>query len=90
MIFFSAPMPERFAIITALLLDRPTCIDCLCDKSGVKPARVNSILARIRRVMRVHRLPAGRCRACGEHRPVISIDAPADTPRARRKKRTAS
>ena len=76
-------MPERFAIITGLLLDRPTCIECLCEKSGIKPTRVKSILARISTVMRVHQIENARCRACGEHRAVVSIGAPDDTTRRR-------
>jgi len=78
-------MPERFAIITALLLDRPTCIECLSEKSGMKLARVEGILARISRVMRVQREPSGRCRACGEYRPVVSIGGPEDTTPLRRR-----
>jgi len=69
-------MAERFAIITALLLERPTCIDCLCEKSGVKQARVKSMLARNSRVTRVHQEANGRCRSCGEQRPVVSVDSP--------------
>ena len=75
-------MPERFAIITWLLLDRPTCMECLSEKSGIKPTRVKSILARISRVMQVRDLPAGRCRACGESRPVVFVEPPDATPSA--------
>ena len=75
-------MPERFAIITWLLLDRPTCMECLSEKSGIKPTRVKGILARIGRVMQVHDVPVGRCRVCGEHRPVMFIEPGDDTPRA--------
>jgi hypothetical protein len=68
-------MPHRSAIITALLLERPLCMDCVCAKSGMKPVRVNGVLANIGRVLNVRRLPQARCRACGEDRPTVSIDA---------------
>lgn len=69
-------MPERFAVITSLILERPLCIECICEKSGMKPARVNALLAKIGRVMKVRKFPKARCRSCGEDRPTVSIDSP--------------
>ena len=76
-------MRDGFAIITALLLDRPTCIECLSEKSGMKWGRVKVVLAGIGKVMRVHHVDNARCHACGEQRAVVSIDAPDDSTRSR-------
>lgn len=67
-------MTERIAIITALILERPLCFDCLCAKAGMKPLSVNRLLGQIGRVVKVHRMPKARCRSCGENRPTVSVD----------------
>jgi hypothetical protein len=58
-------MPETTAIITALILDRPLCLDCIAMKAGVSHATVEAILARIKKVLTLRRDERGRCRACG-------------------------
>ncbi len=68
-------MPHRAAIVTALLLQRPLCMECLCDKAGMKPVRVKATLAAISRALRVRHHDKARCRACGEYTATVSIDA---------------
>jgi len=70
-------MPELTASITALLIERPTCLNCLTDKSGAAPSAVIESLRRIEQVLTMHRADADRCHACGEVGRVIFIDRPA-------------
>jgi hypothetical protein len=58
-------MPETAALITAVILDRPVCLDCIALKAGIDAATAGVSLARIKNVMVVHRDESGRCRACG-------------------------
>jgi hypothetical protein len=58
-------MPETMAIITALILDRPLCPDCIAIKAGVGQARVEACLARTKNALTLRRDETGRCRACG-------------------------
>lgn len=67
-------MPRRAAIITALILERPLCIECLSAKSGMKPPAIERLLARISSAVNVRRCPRTRCRACGDIQTTISID----------------
>jgi hypothetical protein len=69
-------MPDTTAIVTALITDRPMCMDCLVTKSGSPSRVVESTLAAIRHVLAVHRDPQARCRACGKTGLVIYLDRP--------------
>src|SRR5262245_42397638 len=42
-----ATMPERAALITALIMDRPLCMACLRDRTGFTTTLVEAILTRI-------------------------------------------
>ena len=57
-------MPERAAIIAALIMERPLCVACISSKSGLTTGEVESYLANIKKgtvdVLRVD----DRCRAC--------------------------
>jgi hypothetical protein len=68
-------MQERAALVTAIILDRPTCMTCLSEKTGLSVAEVDATLLRIQRALRVHRGP-GPCHACSATRDVISIARP--------------
>jgi len=57
-------MPNLAPLVTALILDRPMCLDCIAAKSGQSAARVETVVERIGTVLSLHR-QTGRCRACG-------------------------
>jgi len=67
-------LPERIAVVAALITERPMCMECICAKADLEPARVDALLMRLERVLKVHRLAKARCRACGENRATFSID----------------
>jgi hypothetical protein len=51
-------------LVTALMLDRPMCLECIATKSGVPAARLTTVIRRIGAVLAIDR-HVGRCRACG-------------------------
>jgi hypothetical protein len=57
-------MPENAALIAVLITDRPLCLPCVSDKSGLADNEVESYLRRIAHVVTLKR-GTGRCRACG-------------------------
>ena len=69
-------MSEAAALVAALTLERPLCIDCLVLKSGLTATTVQETLTRVRRLVHVH-FSEDRCRACGNVGPVVSVDRPA-------------
>ena len=69
-------MPEKAALITALVLERPLCMPCLTERAGIAATDVEATLARIRRVLNVERDPQGRCRVCGTVGLVVSLSIP--------------
>jgi len=70
-------MPDIVALVTALILDRPTCMLCLTEKSGRTAEQASAALGVIERVMKVHREANGRCHACGVVGLVVYSDRPA-------------
>ena len=68
-------MPEAAALVTALLVERPLCIDCLVVKAALTTAVVEETLARMARVLTVYRRE-DRCRVCGSVGPVVSAQRP--------------
>ena len=68
-------MPEHAALVTAIILERPTCISCLSQKTGMSADNVGRTLERIEAALRVHRV-AGRCHMCGAVLDVVSIARP--------------
>ena len=51
-------------LVTALILDRPMCLECIATKSGVPAARLAPVIRRIAAVLVIHH-QNGRCRKCG-------------------------
>ncbi len=76
----SRRLTEATAVITALILDRPMCHDCLATKGGVSLREGEAILERIAAVLELHREVA-RCRACGGIARVVSVDPAMDNTR---------
>jgi len=70
-------MPDSVALVTALILDRPTCMLCLTEKSGRTSEEASVALGIIESVMKVHREPSGRCHSCGVVGLVVYSDRPA-------------
>jgi hypothetical protein len=68
-------MPEIFAVITALILERPLCMECVVSKSALTLAEVGAALARIQKVLHVH-IEQGRCWACGTIGSVVYSERP--------------
>jgi len=73
-------LPERAALITGLIFERPLCLDCLSSKATLRTAVVEHMLARIATVMVVARGHT-RCRGCGETKDAVSLKRPATTER---------
>ena len=61
----SLTMPERSALLTALILERPLCMECLSSRVPGPAAEVQAILQRLDRVLPVQHDEEDRCRACG-------------------------
>ena len=68
-------MPDRVALITALILDRPMCLDCIVVQSGVRTSDLDGTLATVSGVLSLH-LAGGRCWGCGTLTTVLSLDRP--------------
>ena len=69
------PMPDRAALITALILDRQMCLSCIASKALVTEARVQSVLEAIATALVLHH-DTGRCVACGTTTAVHSVRRP--------------
>jgi hypothetical protein len=74
-------MPQHAALITVLLLERPTCFDCAASKSGLTLAEVDHYLTIIGTSLEVLRWENERCRVCGNVGPVCSIQRSSDLTR---------
>ena len=64
-------MPDKSALVAILLGERPLCIDCISQKSGVSRGAVEPLLTRIGMTIGLSRL-VDRCRACGRTERVYS------------------
>ena len=62
---------DTLPIITALILDRPTCLECLVVKAGVTPGEAVAGLEQVANALRIYR-ETDRCRACGDTTEVLS------------------
>ncbi len=62
------------AIIAALIVERPMCLDCLAMKTNVSVTRVDEALTTISRDLVLRRDIRGRCRVCGNLGVVVSFD----------------
>lgn len=70
-------MPEAAALIAALILERPMCLECIAMRAPVTGEKdAEDHLNIIARAVRLHREKSGRCRACGSTTPVFWIERP--------------
>jgi hypothetical protein len=74
----ATPPEETIAVLTALILDRPLCLECISTKSGVSAAEAEPVLQRIGTALKLYREVA-RCRMCDAVGRVVSVDRPTDT-----------
>ena len=58
-------MPERGALVAVLIMERPLCVNCISEKSGMTTAETEALLTRIEGAVSLTR-NRDRCRACGE------------------------
>ena len=68
-------MPDRAAIVTALILERPLCDECLASKSCLSPSSIEETLSVVRTALKLTE-EHGRCRACGARTTVLSLERP--------------
>lgn len=68
-------MPERIAVVTTLIVERPMCLECVADRAGLATSEIETILQQIARGLELH-YEAARCRICGATKRVVSIDPP--------------
>jgi hypothetical protein len=65
-------MPEHAALIAVLIIERPLCVNCISDKSGLSADEVEAYLGRVRRSVSVEH-GIDRCRSCGTITAVYSL-----------------
>lgn len=68
-----ATVLEPAAIVTALLLERPLCTDCLIARSGLDHTAIEACLETIQGVLRIERQTSARCHACGNIGQVVAL-----------------
>jgi len=69
-------MPERFAHLTALIVNRQLCMSCIANAALIPSAEDLSLaLDRISHVLVVRR-ERGRCEVCGRTTTVVSVTRP--------------
>jgi len=65
-------LPETSALITALIVERPLCLDCLTSKTALTATALEHLLAMIGTAMSVRRNTT-LCRSCGETKVTVSL-----------------
>jgi hypothetical protein len=68
---------ETTAVITALILDRPMCLDCIATKSGMTVTDTEAVVQRIATALKLYREVA-RCRMCSAIARTVALDPPTD------------
>lgn len=68
-------MPNRAAIINALLIGQPMCIRCLAVKSELTPADLDATIGTVKMSLALH-LVIDRCEVCGMIDAVFSLGRP--------------
>jgi len=69
-------MPEKAALITALIMERPLCMDCIVARATATPEDVRASFLRIQHVLELRRGDGERCRTCGAIGTVFYLDRP--------------
>ena len=71
-------MPVQAALITALIVDRPMCLDCLAARTSMEPEALETALEVLGRVLVMHRYSATTCDTCGATKSVVALERPPD------------
>jgi hypothetical protein len=66
-------MPEHVAVLAVLLLERPTCLDCVASLSGLSVTEADRYLTVVASSLELRRLENEHCRICGHLGPVFSV-----------------
>jgi hypothetical protein len=69
-------MPERAALIAALMVERPMCVGCIVTKTGIAAPAISMFLHLIDRTLTLRHHPEDRCRACGTVGEVFFFERP--------------
>jgi hypothetical protein len=69
-------MPEQAALITALITERPLCMDCIVTRATATTADVEAVFHKIQHVLELRRAERERCHTCGTIGVVFSLDRP--------------
>jgi hypothetical protein len=65
-------MRDPVPFVVPMILDRPTCLECIATKNGITVREVETALSMIADTVKVYR-NADRCRVCGETKDVASV-----------------
>lgn len=68
-------MPEKAALIAALIVERPVCVTCLTDKTGCTEAAIEGYSSVIKTTLVVYRDTAS-CSICAGFAPAFAIGVP--------------
>jgi predicted Zn-ribbon and HTH transcriptional regulator len=66
-------MLERVIFLTALIVERPMCLECIADRVSLPLREIATVLQQVARRRALHHEPA-RCRTCGATQRVVSVD----------------
>ena len=69
-------MPENAALVAALIVERPMCLDCIAQRALLSLDGAQIVLDTINRKMPVQRRQSARCQTCGIFREVFSLPRP--------------
>ena len=69
-------MPEHSSLITALILERPMCLECLARRANMTMEAAQTVLAVIGRALRLHRNDMAACRTCEKRGTVYHVERP--------------
>jgi len=72
-------VPEQTVLVTALIVDRPMCLDCLATSVGTTVDDVGVILQRLTAILELH-AERDACRSCGITSRVFSVERPTAPP----------
>jgi hypothetical protein len=65
-------MRDPVPFVAPMILDRPTCLDCIAAKNGITVREVEAALQVIADTVNVYR-ESDRCRVCGATKEIASL-----------------
>ena len=70
------PLLRDSTVITALILDRPMCVECIGRRTRLSEGAAQTALEIIRRAIGVRCADTGACSTCGKRVRVYSVPRP--------------